>query len=82
VTGVGGHERAVANALGAGEAAAHGDFTGALEWLGGVEVVGGGLPPGWERTRGVWLCGEPSAEGGLELPTAGVETAGLRGAAG
>jgi hypothetical protein len=79
---VGGHERAVANTLGfAREAAARGDFRGALEWLAVVDVVDGGLPPGWERTRAVWLRGEPS-EVGLEPPTAGAETAGFREVAG
>jgi hypothetical protein len=83
VTGVGPHERAVANTLGfAQDAAARGDFRGALEWLGVMEIVDGGLPPGWERTRAAWLHGEPSAEAGFGLPTAGAETAGFREALG
>ena len=76
-------ERAVANTLGfAPAAAARGDFSGALEWLGVVEIVDGGVPPGWERTRALWLRGERSAEVGLELPTAGAETAEFREGAG
>jgi hypothetical protein len=47
-----------------------------------VEIVDGGLPPGWERTRAAWLRGEWSAEAGFELPTAGAETAGFREALG
>ncbi|HET7378416.1 MAG TPA: hypothetical protein VFJ24_00095 [Gaiellales bacterium] len=83
MTGLGRHERGVANTLGfAWEAAARRDFRGALEWLGVVEIVDGGLPPGWERARAVWLGGERSADVGLELPTAGAETAGFREAAG
>jgi hypothetical protein len=39
---MGRHERAVANTLGfAQEAAARGDFTDALQWLGVVEIVDG-----------------------------------------
>jgi hypothetical protein len=73
VTGGGRHGRAVADPLGfAREAAARGVFRRALG------VVDGGLPPAWERTRAVWLCGEPSAEVGLELPRADAETAGFR----
>jgi hypothetical protein len=77
VIGVGRYGRAVADKRGfARGAAARGDFKRALG------VVDGGLPPGWERTRAPWLCGEPPAERGLELPMAGVEAAGLGEAAG
>ena len=80
---MGPHERAVANTPGfAQEAAARVNFTGALGYPGVVGIVEGGLPPRWERRRAVWLCGERSAQGGLELPTAGAETAGFREAAG
>ena len=79
---MGRHERAVANTLGfAREAAARGDFEGALQWLGVVEIVDGVLPPWWERTRAAWLHGDRSAEVSLE-PPAGVETAGFREGAG
>jgi alkylated DNA nucleotide flippase Atl1 len=54
VTGVGRHERAVANTLGFAR----------------------------ERTRAGWFRVQRSAEVGRELPIAGVETAGLREAAG
>jgi hypothetical protein len=54
VTGVGRHERAVANPLGFAR----------------------------ERTRAGWFRVQRSAEVGLELPAAGVETAGFRGVAG
>lgn len=71
MTGVGRHERAVANTLGfAQEAASRGDFKDALEWLGVVEFVDGVLPPGWERTRAVWRRGRMPAEVGGELPAA------------
>ena len=64
------HERAVANTLGfAREAAPSGDFTGALEWLGVVEIVDGALPAEWERTRALWLHGEGSTDGGREPPS-------------
>jgi hypothetical protein len=83
VTGVGGHERAVADAVGlARGAAAGGGFIGALEWLGVVEIVDGGLPRGWERTCAVWLGEDWSAELGFELPAAGAEIPGFREAVG
>jgi hypothetical protein len=65
------HERAVANTLGfAREAAANGDFAGALKWLVVVEIVDGALPAGWERTRALWLRGQASADGERELRAA------------
>jgi hypothetical protein len=75
VTGLGRHERAVANTLGfAQEAAARGDFKGALEWLGVVEIVDGVLPPGWDGKRAEWIRGGMSPEAGIELPTAGAQS--------
>jgi hypothetical protein len=66
-----GHERAVANTLGfAREAAARGDFAGALEWLGVVEIVDGALPAGWELTRASWLRSQASEEEEREQPAA------------
>ena len=51
---MGRHERAVANTFGlAEEAAAKGDFRGALEWLDVLEIVDGDLRPEWEQTRAV-----------------------------
>ena len=45
------HQWAVAQTLGfAQEAAARGDFKGALQWLEVVEVVDGVLPVEWQRT--------------------------------
>lgn len=80
---VGRHERAVANTLGfAEEAAARGDFRGALEWLGVVEVVDGVLPPGWERTRAMWRRREVPPEVRGELLTARAEAGGSREEAG
>ncbi|MGO9906806.1 MAG: hypothetical protein ACLP4R_04735 [Solirubrobacteraceae bacterium] len=74
------HERAVANTLGfAQEAAAKGDFAGALEWLGVVEIVDGALPAGWERKRALWLRGGGSADGRRQPPSAFDESAGARG---
>jgi hypothetical protein len=82
VTGAERHERAVANTLGfAREAAASGDFAGALEWLGVVEIVDGALPAGWELTRAVWRRGQASADRGRE-PQATAEAAAGRGAGG
>ena len=84
VNGVGGHERAVANTLGfRAEAAARGDFSGALEWLGVVEIVDRVLAAGvGADARRCGCRGERSAEVGLELPTAGAEAAGFREGAG
>jgi hypothetical protein len=80
MTGAERHARAVANTLGfAREAAAQGDFAGALEWLGVVEIVDGALPAGWELTRAVWRRGQASADGGREPEAAG-GAAGGRGA--
>lgn len=46
------HQWAVAQTLGfAQEAAARGDFNGALQWLEVVEVLDGGLPVEWQRTQ-------------------------------
>jgi hypothetical protein len=57
------HERAVARSLGfAQEAAASGDLRNALGGLRVVEVVDGGLPREWARTRVDWLDRERSAE--------------------
>lgn len=65
------HDRAVANTLGfAREAAANGDFAGAIEWLGVVEIVDGALPAGWEQTRASWLRAETSGERSHERATA------------
>ncbi len=76
MTGAERHQRAVANTLGfAREAAAKGDFAGALEWLGVVEIVDGALPVGWEQTRASWLRAQASGERTHQQPTA-------RGAAG
>jgi hypothetical protein len=84
VIGVGRYGRAVANTLGfARGAAARREFRGVLAWpVMVVEIVDGGLRSGWERTRALRLCGERLAEVGLGLPTAGIETAGFREAAG
>jgi hypothetical protein len=83
MTGTERHQRAVANTLGfAREAAAKGDFGGALEWLGVVEIVDGALPAGWEQTRATWLRGQTSADGGREslaAPGALTERAAGRG---
>jgi len=50
------HDRAVVQSFGfAQEAAANGDFFNAIEWLRVVEVVDGGLPAEWERTREYWV---------------------------
>jgi uncharacterized protein YbcI len=69
MTEAGRHERAVANTLGlARDAAARGDFAGALEWLGFVEIVDGVLPAGWEQTRVLWLRGRPLRRGGASGP--------------
>jgi len=71
MTGAERHERAVANTLGlAREAAAKGDFAGALEWLVVVEIVDEALSAGWELTRTSWLRGQASAEGECERPAA------------
>ena len=71
MTGAERHERALANTLGfAREAAAKGDFAGALEWLGVVEIVDGALPAGWEQTRALWLRAQTSGERPHEQPTA------------
>jgi hypothetical protein len=49
------HRHAVAATLGlAQEAAASGDFDGALKWLVVVEIVDDELPADWEDTRDVW----------------------------
>ena len=57
------HERAVADTLAlARQAAAKGDFAGALEWLGVVEIVDEARPIGGEQTRAVWLRAHTSAE--------------------
>lgn len=83
MSGLGRHERAVANTLGfAQEAAARGDFKDALEWLGVVEVVDGVLPPGWDRTRAAWIRGGMCPEPGIELPTAGAQSGTSREGAG
>jgi hypothetical protein len=80
MTGAERHQRAVANTLGlAREAAAKGDFAGALEWLGVVEIVDGALPAGWELTRASWLRGQASADGGRE-PRAAAGALAERGA--
>ena len=56
------HERAVAQSFGfAQEAAANGDFINATE-LRVVEVVDGGLPAEWERTREYWVDRQRSAQ--------------------
>lgn len=63
MTGAERHERAVASTLGfAREAAAKGDFAGALEWLGVVGILDGALPAGWEQTRSLWLGARTSGE--------------------
>ena len=43
------------------EAAGSGDFFDAIEWLRVVEVVDGGLPVEWERTREYWVDRQRSA---------------------
>ena len=59
---MGRHERAVANTFGlAEEAAAKGDFRGALEWLDVLEIVDGVLRPEWEQTRASWRRGRNPA---------------------
>jgi hypothetical protein len=69
--GAGRHEHAVANTLGfAREAAADGDFAGALRWLVVVEIVDGALPAGRELTRALWLRGHGSADGECERSVA------------
>jgi len=63
VSDAGRHERAVARSFGfAQAAAASGDFFDAIEWLRVVEVVDGGLPAEWERTREYWVDRQRSAE--------------------
>jgi hypothetical protein len=80
MTGAERHQRAVAHTLGfAREAAAKGDFAGALEWLGVVEIVDGALPAGWELTRAVWLRAQTSGERPLVRPTAREAAAAGRG---
>ncbi len=60
---MGRHERAVANTFGlAEEAAAKGDFRGALKWLDVLEVVDGDLRPEWEQTRALWRRGRNPAD--------------------
>jgi hypothetical protein len=63
VSDAGRHDRAVVQSFGfAQEAAANGDFFNAIEWLRVVEVVDGGLPAEWERTREYWVDRQRSAE--------------------
>jgi hypothetical protein len=45
-------------------AAARGDFSDALEWLGLVEMLDGPLPTGWEPIRSSWRRGEGSGHNG------------------
>ena len=52
------------------EAAASGDFAGALEWLTVVEIVDVALPAGWELTHALWLRGHASAGGDYARPAA------------
>jgi hypothetical protein len=83
VSGAERHQWAVAQTLGfAQEAAARGDFEDALQWLRVVEVVDGGLPVAWQRTRAVWRRGERSAACARKAPAARAEVAGAREGAG
>ena len=62
VSDAGRHGRAVAQLFGSvQEAAANGDFINATE-LRVVEVVDGGLPAEWERTREHWVDRQRSAQ--------------------
>lgn len=64
------HRRAVATTLGlAQEAAASGDFDGALKWLVVVELVDDELPADWQDTRDVWRRRQAAAQAPSRTPS-------------
>jgi hypothetical protein len=51
------HRAAVANALHlADQAAARGDYGGALAWLKAIEAIGDDLPDTYQLKRATWHC--------------------------